>query len=173
MANCLNLLKRSQNYVTVVQSLLQRIYKFITLRKYLWAKFCSILWLCSKQILHVATKHQTVYCLNVVLLFSLRKLLNVVHWTWIGKTTIKALLLEKIVLMRFDTFTNNDEPYWNRFILFCFAFFREPISNNSESSSKEGTCPGIPSGVIIEMLVTDAGKYGGVPQMEIVGTRIK
>ena len=26
MANCLNMLKRSQNYVTVVQSLLQRIY---------------------------------------------------------------------------------------------------------------------------------------------------
>lgn len=61
------------------------------------------------------------------------------------------------------------------FILFffCFVVFREPISNNSESSSEEGTCPGIPSGVIIEMLVTDAGKYGGVPQMEIVGTRIK
>lgn len=50
---------------------------------------------------------------------------------------------------------------------------REPISNNSEPSSEEGTCRGIPSGMVIEMLVTDAGKYAGVPQMEIVGTRIK
>lgn len=50
---------------------------------------------------------------------------------------------------------------------------REPIANNVETSSEEGNCPGILSGLIIEMLVTDAGKYGGVPQMEIVGTRIR
>lgn len=50
---------------------------------------------------------------------------------------------------------------------------REPIANNSEAPSGAGICPGIPSGLVIEMLVTEAGKYGGVPQMEIVGTRIR
>lgn len=50
---------------------------------------------------------------------------------------------------------------------------REPIANNTEAPSGAGICPGIPSGLVIEMLVTEAGKYGGVPQMEIVGTRIR
>jgi len=50
---------------------------------------------------------------------------------------------------------------------------REPIANNPEAPSGAGICPGIPSGLVIEMLVTEAGKYGGVPQMEIVGTRIR
>lgn len=53
------------------------------------------------------------------------------------------------------------------------AYFRESISNNSGSSWEESTCSDIPSGLVIEMLVTDAGKYAGVPQMEIVGTRIR
>lgn len=56
--------------------------------------------------------------------------------------------------------------------LSCLCF-REPISNSSGSSSGKGTCADIPSGLVIEMLVTDAGKYAGIPQMEIVGTRIK
>lgn len=57
-----------------------------------------------------------------------------------------------------------------------FDFFfqsREPIANNPEAPSGAGICPGIPSGLVIEMLVTEAGKYSGVPQMEIVGTRIR
>ena len=96
---------------------------YFALQKVSWAKFCFILWLCPKQILCEATKRQTVLSKCCIVEVSFRKLLNVVHWTWIGKTTIKALLLKEILLMRFDTFINNDETYWNLFILFCFALF--------------------------------------------------
>jgi len=50
---------------------------------------------------------------------------------------------------------------------------REQVSNSTDSSSEDGTCPDIPSRLVIEMLVTEAGKYAGVPQMEIVGTKVK
>ena len=53
-----------------------------------------------------------------------------------------------------------------------FFLVREPITNNSGEVSEDGTWSGVPSGLSIEMLVTEAGKYAGVPQMEIVGTRI-
>lgn len=56
--------------------------------------------------------------------------------------------------------------------VFCL-FNREQVSNSTDSSSEDGTCPDIPSGLVIEMLVTEAGKYAGVPQMEIVGTKVK
>ena len=56
--------------------------------------------------------------------------------------------------------------------VFCLSN-REQISNSTDSSSEDGTCPDIPSGLVIEMLVTEAGKYAGVPQMEIVGTKVK
>ena len=56
---------------------------------------------------------------------------------------------------------------------FSFLFFSESPSNNSGLSSEQGTCSEIPSGLVIEMLVTEAGKYAGVPQMEVVGTKIR
>lgn len=56
--------------------------------------------------------------------------------------------------------------------VFCLSN-REQVSNSTDSSSEDGTCPDIPSGLVIEMLVTEAGKYAGVPQMEIVGTKVK
>ena len=52
-------------------------------------------------------------------------------------------------------------------------FFRESPRNVTGWSSEEGTCSGIPSGLMIEMLVTEAGKYAGEPQMEIIGTKIR
>lgn len=53
------------------------------------------------------------------------------------------------------------------------VFSSESPNNNSGLSSEQGTCSGIPSRLVIEMLVTDAGQYEGVPQMEVVGTKIR
>ena len=72
MANCLNLLKRSQNYVPVVQSLLQRIYTNLfcaseSIFEPSFASFCDCV-LSKFSVRQLSAKQ---YCRNVVLLKSI------------------------------------------------------------------------------------------------------
>ena len=56
-------------------------------------------------------------------------------------------------------------------------FLRETLKNSSiaanDSTEDVGTCRDIPAGLRVEFLVSEAGKYKGVAQMEVVGVRVR
>ena len=43
----------------------------------------------------------------------------------------------------------------------------------NDSTEDVGTCRDVPAGLRVEFLVSEAGKYKGVAQMEVVGVRVR
>ena len=65
------------------------------------------------------------------------------------------------------------------FLVDCYySFFREESRNlstmldNSSQSTEVGTCQGLPAMLRAEILISEAGKYQGAAQMEVVGVKV-
>lgn len=58
-------------------------------------------------------------------------------------------------------------------MIFFFRFYRvEPVTI-ARNVTRAGICYDIPSHVVIEVLISEAGMFYGEPQMEISGLKIR